>query len=148
MTLADLPVVNASLNGLSTVFLVLGYYYIRRDRQRAHRNCMVSALATSTLFLVSYLTYHYYVSNVLQRGPTRFTSPEWLRPIYLGILASHTILAMVILPLVIITVIWAIRGRWEKHRRLARWTWPLWIYVSITGVVIYILLYHVNRPPA
>ena len=136
MTVADLPALNATLNGVSAALLVLGYYFVRRGRKEAHRNCMVGAVVTSTLFLASYLYYHANVEAV-----TRFVNPAWFRPIYLAILLSHTILATVLLPLVLMTLYRAARGRFEGHRRIARWTWPVWIYVSVTGVIIYLLLY-------
>jgi putative membrane protein len=137
MNLSDLPAVNASLNGLSALFLTAGFYFIRRKNQSAHRNCMVAAVCTSTLFLVSYLTYH------SQAGRTVFREPQWFRPIYLTLLLTHTVLAVVIVPMVLATLSRALRGRFELHRKLARWTWPLWIYVSVTGVLIYVLLYRV-----
>ena len=143
MTPLDLPAVNGSLNALSTIFLTAGYIFIRRKNQIAHRNCMVGALITSTLFLACYLTYHYYLHYVLGKGPTRFVDPAWFRPIYLIILLTHTLLAVVILPMVLMTVFYAIKGRFEKHRKIARWTWPIWMYVSITGVLIYFLLYQI-----
>lgn len=143
MTILDLPAVNGSLNALSSIFLMAGYIFIKQKKQNAHRNCMVAALITSTLFLICYLTYHFYLAYVLHKGPTRFVDPEWFRPIYLGILLTHTLLAVVILPMVIITVILAIRKRFETHRKIARWTWPLWMYVSVTGVLIYFLLYQI-----
>jgi uncharacterized membrane protein YozB (DUF420 family) len=143
MTLADLPVVNACLNGLSAVFLGAGYVLIKQGRQNAHRNVMIGAFAASTLFLVCYLTYHGYVAYVLHRGPTRFLEPAWFRPIYLAILLTHTVLAVVILPLVLMTLSRGLRGRFDPHRRIARWTWPLWMYVSVTGVAIYLLLYQI-----
>ncbi|HTL18344.1 MAG TPA: DUF420 domain-containing protein [Patescibacteria group bacterium] len=143
MSPADLPVVNACLNGLSAVFLSWGYYFIRRQNQRAHQNCMVAAFITSTLFLVCYITYHGYVAYYLHRGPTKFTNPSWFRPIYMAILVTHTVLAMVIVPMVLVTLIRALRRRFDLHRRIARWTWPLWMYVSVTGVVIYLLLYRI-----
>jgi uncharacterized membrane protein YozB (DUF420 family) len=145
MSPADLPAVNATLNGLSAVFLSLGYYFIRRKNQLAHRNCMVAAFATSVLFLICYLTYHTYLAYYLHRGPTKFMEPAWFRPIYLVILATHTLLAMVIVPLVLITLNRAAKQRFELHRKIARWTWPLWMYVSVTGVLIYLLLYHIFR---
>ena len=138
MTLGDLPAVNACFNSLSTVFLSLGFFFIRRGRKVAHRNAMIAALCTSTLFLAGYLTYHFNVQTV-----TRFTDPSWFRPIYLGILLPHTVLAALILPMVITTVVLAARGRFEAHRKIARWTWPMWMYVSLTGVVIYLLLYRI-----
>jgi len=143
MSITDLPVVNACLNGLSALFLGCGYYYIRRKNQTAHRNCMMAAFVTSTLFLSCYLTYHGYLAYVLHQGPTIFRNPAWFRPIYLAILLTHTLLAMVIVPLVLITLSRALKKRFELHRRIARWTWPLWMYVSVTGVVIYLLLYQI-----
>ncbi len=137
MSLSDLPLVNACLNGASTVLLSLGYFYIRQQKQVAHRNCMIGALITSTLFLACYLTYHSFA------GRTVFQNPSWFRPIYLLILLTHTVLAVVIVPLVLLTVFRAVRRRWELHKRIARWTWPIWMYVSVTGVVIYLLLYQI-----
>src|SRR5437870_235767 len=104
MTFSDLPAVNASLNGLSAVFLSLGYYFIRRKNQNAHRNCMITAFATSVIFLACYITYHSYVAYHLHRGPTRFLEPAWFRPIYLTILVTHTFLAIVIVPMVLVTL--------------------------------------------
>jgi putative membrane protein len=147
MSLADLPVVNATLNGCSALFLATGYVLVRRGRPEAHRSFMLAALVASTLFLVCYLTYHGYLAYVLHRGPTRFLEPKWFRPIYLTILLTHTILAVVILPLILVTLVWAMRGRFDKHRAIARWTWPLWMYVSVTGVAIYLLLYRVFPQP-
>ncbi len=144
MSLADLPVVNACLNGLSAVFLGFGFYFIRHKKQIAHRNCMVAAFTTSVLFLICYLTYHiYYLGYVLHRGPTVFKNPAWFRPIYLTILGTHTVLAIVIVPLVLVTLNRAIKQRFELHKKIAHWTWPLWMYVSVTGVVIYLLLYKI-----
>lgn len=143
MTLLDLPVVNGSLNGLSAVFLTAGYVFIKRRNQNAHRNCMIAAFVTSTLFLACYLTYHFYLAYVLHRGPTRFVDPAWFKPIYLTILLTHTILAVVIVPMVFITMSRGLRQRFDAHRKIARWTWPLWMYVSVTGVVIYFLLYQI-----
>lgn len=143
MSIYDLPVVNASLNGLSAVFLGAGYHFIRRKEVAAHRRCMIAAFCTSALFLACYLTYHGYLGFVLHRGPTVFKDPAWFRPIYLSILISHTILAGVIVPLVLITLNRALRKRFAAHRKIARWTWPLWMYVSVTGVIIYLLLYRI-----
>ena len=137
MNLSDLPAVNASLNCLSAILLSAGYYFIRRKNQAAHRNCMVAAVCTSTLFLISYLVYH------SQAGRTVFREPEWFRPIYLTILLTHTVLAVVIVPMVLVTLSRAVRGRFELHRKVARWEWPLWMYVSTTGVLIYLLLYQI-----
>jgi putative membrane protein len=141
MTILQLPAVNATLNGLSAIFLTLGFIFIKRGNKIAHRNCMITAFCTSTIFLGCYLTYHGYLYFELHRGPTRFLDPAWFRPIYLTILISHTILAVVIVPLILITLWRAKMGRFELHKKIARWTWPLWMYVSVTGVVIYWLLY-------
>jgi len=138
VSLSDLPAVNACLNGLSAVFLTTGYVFIRRGNKIAHRNCMVSAFVTSTIFLICYLTYHFTVRTV-----TRFEKPEWFRPIYLTILLTHTVLAVVIVPLVLMTLGRAVKQRFDLHKKIARWTWPLWMYVSVTGVVIYLLIYRI-----
>jgi len=137
MTLTQLPLLNASLNLASASLLVLGLRFIRQDRRLAHRRCMLAALTTSCLFLIGYLTYHYQV------GHTRFTDPAWFRPIYLGLLLTHVLLAVVIVPLVLITLYLALRGQFDRHKGIARWTWPIWMYVSVTGVIIYLLLYHI-----
>ena len=134
------PKVNASLNGASAILLLGGYVLIRNRRFRSHATCMIAALFTSTLFLASYITYHvfhYVHSNV---GVTRFPPGRW-RPFYLAILLSHTVLAVVTVPLVVVTVLRAWRRRWDKHRKIAVWTFPIWLYVSITGVLIYWMLY-------
>ena len=140
VALEDLPALNAGLNTLSALFLLTGFLCIRRRRVAAHRACMLSALGTSTLFLISYLTYHFQV------GTTRFTATGWIRPLYFTILATHTVLAVVIVPLVLLTLRRALRREFPRHARLARWTLPLWFYVSVTGVVIYVLLYRVAPP--
>lgn len=143
MTFSDLPAVNACLNGLSALFLSAGYYYIRHKNQAAHRNCMIAAFIASILFLACYITYHSYLALCLHRGPTVFTNPPWFRPVYLGILLTHTVLAVAIVPLVLVTLNRALKQRFESHKRIARWTWPLWMYVSLTGVLIYLLLYQI-----
>jgi len=143
MNFTDLPAVNASLNALSTVLLTAGLVSIKRGNRAAHRNCMVGALVTSTLFLASYLCYHYAMKQAYGEAHTRFLNPAWFRPIYLTILFTHLIGAVIIVPLVILTVRRAVRGQFAAHQKLARWTWPLWMYVSVTGVVIYFLLYHI-----
>jgi putative membrane protein len=143
MTIMDLPAVNGGLNALSTVFLGSGYYFIRRKNVASHRKCMVSAFITSTLFLVCYITYHTYLATALHRGPTKFVDPAWFRPIYLGILLTHTTLAVIIVPMVLMTLSRAVKKRYDLHRKIARWTWPLWMYVSVTGVLIYLLLYQI-----
>jgi len=135
MTLQDLPVLNAVLNATSAGLLALGYVLIRRGRREAHQQVMQAALACSAVFLASYLTYH------AQVGSVRFQGQGPIRTVYFAILISHTILAVAIVPLVITTVTLAIRGRFETHKRWARWTWPIWLYVSVTGVIIYFMLY-------
>jgi uncharacterized membrane protein YozB (DUF420 family) len=132
-----LPHVNAILNSTSAVLLLAGFSFIRRGRIQAHRNCQVAAVATSTLFLISYLTYHYY------HGATRFAGQGLVRPLYFTILTTHTILAVVIVPLILITLYRATRRDFIRHRRLARVTLPLWLYVSVTGVIVYLMLYHI-----
>jgi len=130
------PVINATLNGTSAVLLVTAHGMIKRGRVAAHRALMLAAIATSSLFLTSYLYYHAHVGSV------RFQGQGWTRPVYFSILISHTILAAAIVPLVIITLVRALRERFDRHRAIARWTYPLWLYVSVTGVVIYFMLYH------
>jgi len=136
MTLHDLPAVNATLNGLSALLLTAGFIFIKRGHKIAHRNCMIAALTSSTVFLACYLTYHFTVKTI-----THFVDPPWFRPYYLTLLISHTLLAAAILPLIITTVTFAAKQNFEKHKKFARWTWPMWLYVSVTGVVIYWLLY-------
>jgi uncharacterized membrane protein YozB (DUF420 family) len=143
VSIHDLPAVNASLNGLSAVFLTAGFVFIKRGNKIAHRNCMIAAFCTSIIFLACYLTYHSYLAVVLHQGPTRFLNPLWFRPIYLTILITHTILAIVIVPMILVTLNRARLQRFELHKKIARWTWPLWMYVSVTGVVVYLLLYQI-----
>jgi putative membrane protein len=133
--LTTLPLLNAVLNSLSAVLLSSGYVAIRCRRVLLHKACMLAACATSALFLISYLTYHYHV------GSKPFAGQGSIRLVYFAILLSHTILAMVIVPLVVLTLLWAWKAQWLRHRRLARWTLPLWLYVSVTGVVVYLMLY-------
>ena len=140
LELSDLPTVDAALNATSAVLLTLGFILIRRGKVRAHKACMLSAVGTSTLFLACYLTYHYF------HGTTRFTGQGLVRPLYFTILISHTVLAVVIVPLILTTLYRALRGRFELHRRIARWTLPAWLYVSVTGVVVYWMLYHLDLP--
>jgi putative membrane protein len=143
MNIHDLPAVNATLNGLSAIFLTAGFIFIRQKKIIAHRNCMISAFCTSIIFLICYVTYHSYRYYVLHIGPTKFLEPQWFRPIYLTILISHTILAIVIVPMILITLSRALRAKFDKHKKIARWTWPLWMYVSVTGVIVYLLLYQI-----
>ena len=133
--LAELPALNACLNATSAVLLAVGFAAIRRRRVRLHRACMLAAFATSIAFLASYLTYH------LQVGTTRFAGTGWIRPVYFTILATHTVLAALIPFLAIATLSLAFRAHFARHARLARWTLPAWFYVSVTGVVIYLILY-------
>jgi len=132
-----LPHLNACLNGTSAVLLFSGYRFIRAKNVIAHRTCQVAALIVSILFLASYLTYHY------NHGSTRFQGTGLVRPIYFTILTTHTILAIVIVPLVILTFYRALRNDFTRHRRIARITLPIWLYVSITGVIVYLMLYHI-----
>lgn len=143
MSIYDLPAVNGSLNSLSAIFLTAGYVFIKRKNMNAHKNCMIAAFITSTLFLACYLTYHIYLAAVLHRGPTKFVDPAWFRPIYLTILFTHLVLAVTIVPMVFMTMSRGLRQRFDSHRKIARWTWPLWMYVSVTGVLIYFLLYQI-----
>ena len=135
------PALNAALNASSAVLLSTGYLMIRRGRVLAHKSCMVLAFLCSTAFLTSYLIYHAKVGSVAFRGK------GWIRPVYFTLLGSHTILAVAIVPLAVITLSRALRGQFDRHKRIARWTLPLWLYVSLTGVVIYFLLYHLYAGP-
>jgi uncharacterized membrane protein YozB (DUF420 family) len=135
LPLHALPLLNALLNSLSALLLCSGYIAICRRAVSFHKTCMLAACVTSTLFLISYLTYHYHV------GSKPFTGQGNIRLVYFTILISHTILAVVIVPLVLLTLMRAWKAQWSRHRRLARWTLPLWLYVSVTGVIIYIMLY-------
>ena len=141
MTISDLPAVNASLNALSTAFIVAGLILIKAGHKRAHMVAMISALITSTLFLACYLTYHFNVAAV-----TKFTHPGWPKALYFFILLTHIPLAVAILPLVVLTVVPALRARYDQHRKWAKITAPLWLYVSVTGVLVYMMLY-VWYPP-
>jgi uncharacterized membrane protein YozB (DUF420 family) len=132
-----LPHLNACLNGTSAILLFTGYTFIRSRNVTAHRACQIAALVISLLFLASYLTYHF------NHGTTRFQGTGLARPIYFTVLTSHTILAMVIVPLVILTFYRAFRGEFNKHRRIARITLPLWLYVCVTGVIVYLMLYQI-----
>ncbi|PYS07492.1 MAG: DUF420 domain-containing protein [Acidobacteria bacterium] len=131
-----LPTVNAALNLTAAILIGTGIYFIKQKNIRAHKVCMIMALAVSALFLTSYLIYHYNVGSV------RFTKQGWIRGVYFPLLISHTVLAAVVLPLVLRTAFLALKGRFVSHVRIARWTFPTWMYVSITGVVVYLMLYH------
>jgi len=133
---AIFPAINATLNGSSAILLLAGRWFISRGRVAVHRVIMLAAVVTSSLFLTSYLYYHAHVGSI------HFQGQGWSRPVYFSILTTHTILAAVIVPMVIITLSRALRERFDRHRAIARWTFPLWLYVSVTGVVIYFMLYH------
>jgi uncharacterized membrane protein YozB (DUF420 family) len=135
VTVTDLPALNATLNATSAVLISIGWILIKRGRRAAHKNVMIAACVTSTLFLTSYLIYH------AQVGSVRFTGTGTIRTVYLSILLTHTVLAAVIVPLVLVTLSRGLRGDYDRHRRIARWTMPIWLYVSVTGVVVYVMLY-------
>ena len=138
ITISNLPMINAALNSVSAVLLTAGYLMVRGRRIEAHRKCMIAAFVVSALFLTSYLVYHYHA------GSKGFTLNGWIRPVYFTILISHIILAALILPLALRTLYLAWRKQFAKHRRIARLTLPLWLYVSVTGVIIYFMLYHLQ----
>jgi uncharacterized membrane protein YozB (DUF420 family) len=135
MNYSLLPHLNALLNATSGVLIIAGFFFISRRKVTAHLACMIAALAVSVLFLISYLTYHY------NHGSTRFSGQGMIRPVYFVILISHTVLAAAIVPLIVVTVRRAARGEFGRHMRIARWTFPLWLYVSVTGVIVYLMLY-------
>ena len=135
MALTDLPTLNALLNTVSATLLISGYTLIRQGKVRAHRTCMLAAFATSTLFLISYLVYH---ANV---GSVPFTGQGAVRTLYFTILISHITLAALVPPLALVTLTHGLRQRFDRHRRIARWTLPVWLYVSVTGVIVYAMLY-------
>ncbi len=136
LAVADLPHVTASLNLITACLLTAGYVFIRQGRRQRHRVCMLGAVAASVLFLVVYLIYH------ANAGLARFGGEGLVRPVYFTILIAHVAMAIVITPLVPVTLYRALRGRFDRHRRLARWTWPLWIFVSVSGVVVYVMTIH------
>ncbi len=137
MTIQQLPLVNASLNGLSTVFILAGLFFIKRDMKLPHIVSMITALITSTAFLTCYVIYH-----VAKAGHvTEFTHPGWPRAVYFFILATHVPLAALVVPLIFMTIIPAFRAIYDKHRAMAKWTYPIWLYVSVTGVLVYLMLY-------
>jgi uncharacterized membrane protein YozB (DUF420 family) len=143
MTYTDLPLINACLNAACTVLLLLGWNFIRTGRRDAHRSCMIGALCTSSAFLACYLYYHWRMQQDHGAAHTKFVDPAWFRPIYLAILFTHLIGAIAIVPLVLLTVSRAAKENFPAHKAVARWTLPIWLYVSVTGVVIYLLLYQV-----
>ena len=137
LTISDLPALNATLNGIAAILLVTGYLFIKQGRRRQHQWCMLGALTTSALFLVSYVTYH------LHAGSRPFPGQGPIRVVYFAILITHVILAAVIVPLALLTAIRGLRSQFDKHVKIARWTFPVWVYVSVTGVVIYLMLYEI-----
>jgi uncharacterized membrane protein YozB (DUF420 family) len=137
MSISQLPALNAVLNSISAALLVAGYFFIQRKKINAHRACMIAAFVTSTLFLVSYLTYHFNK----ELGPTKFQGVGIIRPVYFFILISHTVLAVAIVPMVFVTLTRALKRNFSGHRKIARWTFPIWLYVSVTGVIVYLMLY-------
>jgi uncharacterized membrane protein YozB (DUF420 family) len=136
MNLSLLPTVNAFLNGMTGILLLIGYFYIRRGKRSIHKKVMLTAFSTSILFLISYLYYHAHVGSIPFKGT------GVARPVYFTILVSHSILAAVIVPMAIVTLSRALSSRFDKHKKLARWTLPIWLYVSVTGVTVYMMLYH------
>jgi uncharacterized membrane protein YozB (DUF420 family) len=132
-----LPALNAFLNGTAAVLIGTGVYLIKTGHQRAHRAVMISAFVASSLFLVSYVTYHLHI------GSKHFPGTGWVRTLYFGILLTHTLLAALVVPLVFITLTRGLKGRFDRHRPIARWTYPVWLYVSVTGVIIYLMLYRI-----
>jgi len=137
MNVSDLPIVNASLNALSTIFIVAGINFIKNDMKQAHIISMISAFVTSTLFLGCYLTYHFMKHGVV----TKFTHTGWPKGLYYFILFTHIPLAFITVPLVFMTITPAFQARYDKHRSIAKWTFPIWLYVSVTGVLVYLMLY-------
>jgi putative membrane protein len=136
IAISDLPAVNATLNATAAILIGTGFYFIKQKNIRAHKVCMVAAVVVSSLFLTSYLIYHYHVGSV------HFTKPGWIRDVYRPLLLTHTILAVTVLPLVLRTLFLAVKGRFRNHVRIAKWTFPVWMYVSVTGVIVYLMLYH------
>ena len=135
MTLHDLPAVNAALNALSGILLIVGYVFIRARWINWHRRCMIAAFVTSSVFLVCYVIYH------AQVGSVRFTRQGFVRPLYFSILITHVTLAATVVPLAVMTLLRGLRAQYPRHRAIARWTFPVWLYVSVTGVLVYVLLY-------
>lgn len=137
MTVADLPAVNAGLNAVASLLLLAGFFSIKTGRKRAHRNCMVAAFLVSCVFLITYVLHKFLVQGI----HTPFAGTGFWRTFYYGMLASHVILAMAIVPLILVTMLYAVKARYGEHRAWARWTFPIWLYVSVTGVLVYFMLY-------
>jgi uncharacterized membrane protein YozB (DUF420 family) len=138
----SLPAVNAALNGSATILLVVGYVLIKRNKPEAHKKVMLSAFAVSVLFLACYLVYHFGLYHYIGESSRKFAGEGSVRVVYFAILISHVLLAMAVPVLAIMTIYRGLTRQWERHRRIARVTWPIWLYVSVTGVVIYAMLYH------
>ena len=136
IAVSDLAAVNAGLNATAAALIGAGFYFIKQKNIHAHKVCMVAAMAVSAVFLTSYLIYHYNVGSV------RFTKQGWIRDVYFPLLLTHTVLAAVVLPMVLRTAFLAAKGRFANHVRIAHWTFPVWMYVSVTGVIVYLMLYH------
>ena len=135
MDFSGLPTLNALLNAITGAFLIAGKVMIKKGRQDLHKRLMITALFTATMFLIFYLIYHYQVGSV------KYPHHDWTRPLYFIILITHTILATVMVPFIVTAVVFAFKGKFEKHKRIVRWVWPVWIYVSVTGIVVYLMLY-------
>jgi len=135
MNLSGLPTLNALLNAITAALLIGGRIQIKRGRQDLHQRFMIMALSTAAMFLIFYLIYHYQVGSV------KYPHHDWTRPLYFFILITHTILATLMVPFIVTAVIFAFKGKFDKHKRLVRWVWPVWIYVSVTGIVVYLMLY-------
>ena len=138
MNVSDLPTLNAALNTITAVLLLYGFVLIKSGRREKHKKIMISALVSSGLFLTSYLFYHYNVGSV------PYQRYDWTRTLYFAILIPHTILAVVMLPFIIVAVWRALHSQFDKHKRIVRWVWPVWMFVSVTGVIVYFMLYHVS----
>lgn len=135
MTVHDLPTLNALLNATTAVLLITGRIQIKRGRQKTHKKIMIAAIVTSALFLTSYLIYH------AQVGSVPYPRFDWTRPLYFAILIPHSILAAVMVPFILAALVFALKGKFERHKKLVRWVWPVWIYVSVTGIAVYLMLY-------
>ncbi|MFH1699372.1 MAG: DUF420 domain-containing protein [Candidatus Zixiibacteriota bacterium] len=135
MSINDLPTINAVLNGIATIFLLAGYIQIKKQKQSAHKKLMLSAVVTSALFLISYLVYHQ------KAGSVPYLKDDWTRPVYFAILIPHIILAALMVPFILRALYLAIKERVEKHRRIVKWVWPVWVFVSLSGIAVYLMLY-------
>ena len=135
MNAADLPSLNATLNAISSVFLLLGYILIKQRQSQKHKKMMLAAVATSGLFLVSYLIYHY------SAGSVPYPRHDWTRPVYFAVLIPHVILAAIMVPFIIAALYFALKARFDRHRKIVRWVWPVWMFVSLSGIIVYLMLY-------